>query len=200
MRRRRIVDKVRASRDGHEFHEAWTARKAMQLLLWPDSGLTAIAVEGLSPVDQAGAAAATVEVADLTFYHGGLPQFRGCHPNDNYPASNTPSLITTRTSALFTQRRAVQKFGATYRSFKHKYGAQAVEDKLDFQLVTNQPIANALIQAIEATSTGSNPIGDAKRAGKAIQDRFRSIGKTTGSIRPKVQNHWQLKEPAANQG
>lgn len=28
MRRtRRKIDKVRASRDGHEFHEAWTARK-----------------------------------------------------------------------------------------------------------------------------------------------------------------------------
>ena len=74
MGRKRKIDKVRASRDGHEFHEAWTARKATQLL-WPDSDLTAIAVEGPSPSDQAGASAATVEIADLTFYYGGPPNF-----------------------------------------------------------------------------------------------------------------------------
>ena len=32
------IDSVRASREGHEFHEAWTARKALQLLL-PLAGL-----------------------------------------------------------------------------------------------------------------------------------------------------------------
>jgi hypothetical protein len=70
----RKIDKVRASRDGHEFHEAWTARKAMQLL-WPASDLTAIAVEGPSPSDQTGASAATLEVADITLYFGGQSTF-----------------------------------------------------------------------------------------------------------------------------
>ena len=69
MDRSAKIDNVRASRDGHEFHEAWTARKATQLL-WPDGDLTAIAVEGLSPADQAGASAATVAIADLAFYFG----------------------------------------------------------------------------------------------------------------------------------
>ena len=69
MERRHSVDKVRASRDGHEYHEAWTARKAMQLL-WPDSDLTAIAVEGLSPADQAHASAHTIQIADITLYYG----------------------------------------------------------------------------------------------------------------------------------
>ena len=45
------IDTTRASRDGHEFHEAWTARKALQLF-WPDSDLVGIAVEGLSLDDQ----------------------------------------------------------------------------------------------------------------------------------------------------
>ena len=48
------IDSVRASREGHEFHEAWTARKALQLLL-PTDNLVGIAVEGLSPADQAAA-------------------------------------------------------------------------------------------------------------------------------------------------
>jgi hypothetical protein len=74
MAGKRKIDKVRASRDGHEFHEAWTARKAMQLL-WPDSDLTALAIEGPSPADEVGASAATVEVADVTLYYGGSPTF-----------------------------------------------------------------------------------------------------------------------------
>jgi hypothetical protein len=53
------IDKVRASRDGHEYHEAWTARKAMQLLL-PNDNLVGIAVEGLEPGDQARASPETV--------------------------------------------------------------------------------------------------------------------------------------------
>jgi hypothetical protein len=65
----RSVDTVRASRDGHEFHEAWTARKAMQLLL-PYENLVGIAVEGLEPADQALAASETVEIADITLYYG----------------------------------------------------------------------------------------------------------------------------------
>ena len=60
-------------------------------------------------------------------------------------------------------KETVKKFGETYCSFKCKYGARAVEDKLDFQIVTNQPIDNALLRAIDAISTGSPPTGDAKR-------------------------------------
>jgi hypothetical protein len=61
------VNSVRASREGHEFHEAWTARKALQLLL-PTDNLVGIAVEGLHPADQAAAAFETVEITDITLY------------------------------------------------------------------------------------------------------------------------------------
>ncbi|MBD0306224.1 MAG: hypothetical protein ICV76_06690, partial [Nitrospiraceae bacterium] len=63
------ADKVRASSDGQEYHEAWTARKAMQLLLG-DDGLIGIAVEGLDPGDPIHALSEPVEVADLTLYYG----------------------------------------------------------------------------------------------------------------------------------
>ena len=70
-----VTDTVRASREGHWFHEAWTARKAMQLLL-PMDGLIGIAVEGLSEEDQSRASAGTVEIADLTVYYGQDVNFR----------------------------------------------------------------------------------------------------------------------------
>src|ERR1035437_1422182 len=74
----RAVDKVRASRDGHEFHEAWAARKALQLVM-PTDELVGIAVEGLAPADQGSASAETVEIADLVLYYGRRPTFDGAH-------------------------------------------------------------------------------------------------------------------------
>jgi hypothetical protein len=146
------IDKVRASRDGHEFHEAWTARKATQLL-WPDAELTAIAVEGPSPSDQAGAPAATIEVADLTFYYNGPPNFKDSARTTiaQFKYSIADQNKDFRASHA---KKTVKKFGVTYRSYKRKYGAKAVDKKLEFQLVTNQPISESLLQAIEVTATG----------------------------------------------
>lgn len=68
------VDKVRASRDGHEFHEAWAARRVLELLL-PKDDLFGIAVEGTSTFDKDKADADTLEVADLTLYYGNSVRF-----------------------------------------------------------------------------------------------------------------------------
>ena len=173
-KRRHTIDKVRASRDGHEYHEAWTARKALQLL-WPNSDLTAIAVEGLSPADQIRASAATVEVADITMYFGGNPnfgeaakttlaQFKYSIANEdkNFRASNA--------------KKTIEKFGTTYREYKKEYGAQAVEDKLDFQLITNQPISKSFLGAIDALVSGTGCRGDVEKQAK----QFRNASKLTG--------------------
>jgi len=184
MGRKRNIDKDRASRDGHEFHEAWTARKATQLL-WPDSDLTAIAVEGLSPTDQAGASTATVEVADLTFYYGQRPNF-----NDA-----TRTTIAQLKYSIANQNKdfrashankTVKKFGATYRSFKRKYGARAVEEKLDFHLVTNQPISYSLLKAIEATATGSSVSGDVKAQAEQFKTASGLSGKPLAAFARKL--------------
>lgn len=161
MRRKQKIDKVRASRDGHEYHEAWTARKATQLL-WPDSDLHAIAVEGLSPSDQAAAATAAVEVADLTFYEGERADFIGA--TRTTVAQFKYSIASQdKEFRAYQAKKTVIKFGKTYRSFKKKYGAEAVDAKLDFQLVTNQPISDSLLKAIQATATGANMKGDVKK-------------------------------------
>jgi hypothetical protein len=65
----KLIDTVGPSRDGHEFHEAWAARKAMQLLL-PRDGLIGIAVEGFSEKDESCASQEAADVADLTLYYG----------------------------------------------------------------------------------------------------------------------------------
>ena len=145
-KRKHSIDKVRASRDGHEYHETWTARKAMQLL-WPDSDLAAIAVEGLSPTDQKHVSVQTVEIADITLYYGGgstfeqasrtsIAQFKYSLSDNDFRASHA--------------KKTIQKFAETYREYKRRYGPQAVHDRLDFQLITNRPIYESLHRAIES--------------------------------------------------
>jgi hypothetical protein len=153
------VDKVRASRDGHEYHEAWTARRALELLK-PDSTLSAIAVEGLSPADQPNASTETVEIADLTLYYG--------HPTFNEAERTTIAQFKYSVADGNTDFRVshakntVAKFAKTYRDYEKKYGSRAVKAKLDFSLVTNRPIFRALQQAIEALARGGTATSEAK--------------------------------------
>ena len=73
------IDKVRASRDGHQYHEAWLARRALGLLL-PRDKLCGIAVDGLSVEDQDDVGDTAIEVADATFYFGKAAKktYQGC--------------------------------------------------------------------------------------------------------------------------
>ena len=74
-RARLAVDAVRASRDGHEFHEAWVARKSLGLLM-PGSELVGIAVEGFANEDQRGVSKEGNEIADAVMYFGGRPNLQ----------------------------------------------------------------------------------------------------------------------------
>jgi hypothetical protein len=70
------IDPIGASKDGHQFHEAWLARRSMGLLLSLDE-LCGIAVEGLSQDIEEGAPKEAIEIADATFYYGEQPTFAG---------------------------------------------------------------------------------------------------------------------------
>src|SRR5437667_6787801 len=65
------IDKVRASREGHTYHDTWTARVALELLV-PTTTLTAVAVEGFSTEDGSIASAPATEIADLVRYRGAV--------------------------------------------------------------------------------------------------------------------------------
>jgi NACHT domain len=164
---RRAIDKVRASRDGHEFHEAWAARKALQLLL-PTDKFVGIAVEGLSPVDQANAPAGTVEIADLVLYYGAQPTF---------DASDSVVILQFKYSigkknVPFRQndaRKTIQKFAAVFRDHRKQYGEERT-GKVQFELITNRPIYRALDEAILSIADGRRLKGEARKQG----DQFKS--------------------------
>lgn len=149
------VDKVRASRDGHEFHEAWTARRAMQLLI-PTDDLIGIAVEGLHPADQAAAALETVQIADIVLYYGKKPTFKGADTINivQFKYSISSSDDDFRASHA---KKTIVKFAAAYRDHKTRFGARDVRDKLGFELITNRPIYPAFEQAIANIAAG-NPL------------------------------------------
>ena len=71
------VDKVRASRDGHAFHERWAARRALKLV-FPQDGLFAIAIEGLSTNETAKPGEAAEDIADLTLFYGNGDKLETC--------------------------------------------------------------------------------------------------------------------------
>ena len=62
------IDKVRASRDGHSFHEVWAARVALE----PYSTLRILTIEGFSTEDEPFVSGAATEIADLVRYRGGI--------------------------------------------------------------------------------------------------------------------------------
>ncbi|MBU4201455.1 MAG: NACHT domain-containing protein [Verrucomicrobia bacterium] len=157
----RGIDKVRASRDGHEFHEAWAARKALQLVM-PTDGLVGIAIEGLAPADQASASAETVEIADLVLYYGRRPTFDGAHSVVivQVKYSKRSQSVPYRASDA---KKTIRKFASAFRSHRKKHGAKNVAKKISFELITNRPISRGFAAAIDGLASGVLLKEDAKK-------------------------------------
>jgi len=158
---KRQADKVRASRDGHEFHEAWVASQALCLLLG-DQGLVGIAVEGLTVEDENVLGKDAAEVADVVMYYGDGASFDSAsrvvvvqckyspsHPTDGFRAADC--------------KEAVGKFAGIYKTFVASHGVAAVRKKLRFAIVTNRPASQALLRAIGALVAGEEGAGDVRR-------------------------------------
>ncbi|MBI4620341.1 MAG: NACHT domain-containing protein [Desulfobacterales bacterium] len=172
----RSTDSIRASHDGHEFHEAWTARKALQLL-HPTDNLVGIAVEGLSPPDQAEAASETVEIADTTLYYGNSPKFEKA-----YRVSIVQFKYSVGSSDDYFRashaKKTVAKFAAAYLDYKKRYRANDVREKLKFELITNRPIYPAFQQAIASIAERKPLSGDVKKQAEQFKTACGLDGKT----------------------
>jgi NACHT domain len=152
VNRSKRVDSVRASRDGHQFHGAWVARRALGLLL-PRFDLYAIAVEGLSEEDEQGFSDAVVEIADATFYHGKGASFESSTRLEvaQFKYSISKAATPLRIADL---RKTLVKFAATEKDFVSKHGAETVARKITYSINTNRPFASETLEAFRAPSTG----------------------------------------------
>jgi len=169
------IDKVRASKDGHQFHEAWVARCALTLLL-SRNALHAIAVEGLAEDDEEGAPDSTVEIADATFYFGGGASFEAC---SHMEVAQFKYSIVAQDKALRVSdaRKTLAKFATAEADFTAKRGAAAVSAKLTYSLNSNRPISDGMLEAFRAASTGEAP---ASEDGKAQLDKLLAAVPLTG--------------------
>jgi len=181
---RRTIDKVRASNAGHEFHRAWAARKALQLVM-PTDGLVGIAVEGLAPADQADASTETVEIADLVLYYGSRATFEGARSVVivQVKYSRSAQSIPFRASHA---KKTICKFAAAFKSHKKKHGAKEVETKLAFELVTNRPIYREFTKAIEGLASKRPLKEDAKKQAKQFTSACGLRGKELAQFAQKI--------------
>lgn len=174
-RTRPAVDTVRASRDGHEFHEAWVARKCLGLLL-PGAELVGIAVEGFANEDQRGVSNEGNEIADAVLYFGGRA---------NLQHAKRVVVVQVKYSKAAEHKpfraadakKTIGKFARTYRACKTSLGTEKARAKLRFELVTNRPIEPALLKAIEGLATQSALKDDAKAQAKQVADACKLTGK-----------------------
>ena len=184
MPKKQRIDKTRASREGHEFHEAWTARKALQLF-WPDIGLVGISVEGLSPGDQSGATQTTVEIADIALYFGDVPNFklgaRMTIAQFKYSIADKDSVFRASKA-----KGTIAKFAESYRDYRTRYDAQSVSERLDFQIVTNQPVYRPLQEAIDAIAKGLPRTGEIEKQGDQFIQAAGLEGKPLAEFAAKV--------------
>jgi hypothetical protein len=170
-----LISTTRASRDGHEFHEAWAARKALQLV-FPADDFIGIAVESLSPKDEKKSVTAGIEIADLVLYHGKSPDFAGARTvavlQFKYSIRNRHKPVP-----MSDAKETIKKFAAAYLDQRKRYGSKMVSKKLSFEFVTNRPIGEALKEAIKKTGSGAPTF---KRV-KAQADQFKAASGLKGN-------------------
>lgn len=168
-------DSVRASRDGHEFHEAWVARKCLGLLL-PKDDFIGLAIEGFSPADQKNAEDAGNEIADAVLYYGDRSSFE--HANQVVVVQVKYSKASEdKPFRAADAKKTIEKFAKTYRSHKRKHGTEQARAKLRFELVTNRPILAALHEAVAGIIAGAVLRGTVKDQADQIQAACKLQGK-----------------------
>lgn len=147
------IDKVRASRAGHTFHERWTARRALQLL-FPKDDLYAIAVEGLSTSETAKLGKEAEEIADLTLFFGQGDNFATCEAQQTLQFKYKTTSKAVTSSYL---KKTILKFTATLLGYEKEFTTGEIERKLSFSFVTNAEFSNHLWEAIKCLKEDTQP-------------------------------------------
>ncbi|MQB05740.1 ATP-binding protein [Agrobacterium tumefaciens] len=162
-----VIDKVRASKAGHAFHEAWAARTALELLP-PTTDLTAITLEGFGEDDEQGLGSGAVEIADLVRYYGGTDVARSHRVAVVQFKYSIASADTAVRAADIASTLA--KFATTDAELRATHGYDHVGRVVRYEFATNRPIHKNLSLAIAAVIDRIAKDGDvARQAGQITQ-------------------------------
>ena len=161
------IDKVRASREGHTYHDTWTARVALELLT-PTTTLIAIAVEGLSTEDAQIASAAATEIADLVRYRGGVGIAQASHVAVvQFKYSIAEASVPMRATDV---RKTLAKFVKADTDYAAVVGAERGREVVRYELVTNRPFHPNLLAAIDGVRRGLDLSGDVAGQASAVTE------------------------------
>jgi len=161
------IDKVRASKAGHAFHEAWAARTALELLP-PSTDLTAITLEGFDEQDEQSLGTGAVEIADLVRYHGATDVARSHRVTVVQFKYSIASADTAIRAADLAS--TLGKFATTDAELRATHGDDHVLAVVRYEFATNRPIHENLAKAISAAVAGTQETGDiARQAGQIAQ-------------------------------
>lgn len=149
----RKIDKVRASRAGHTFHERWAARRALQLV-FPKDNLFAIIVEGLSPGESLKLRQEAEDIADLILFYGSGDTFATCSAQQILQFKYKEAAEPVTSSYL---KKTIKKFAATLWDFKTSISDGDIAKKLSFGFVTNAEFSDDLWDAIACLKSDGTP-------------------------------------------
>ncbi|MFZ6731204.1 hypothetical protein ACO0LG_04690 [Undibacterium sp. Ji42W] len=151
-----MTDTVRASREGHHFHEAWTARRALELIA-PVDDLVGIAVEGLAPADFSVANQETIEIADLSLYYGETTcTFDTC--SRHHVLQFKYSISSAHTAAAASDMaKTLRKFAASDKALLKQHRDTPAMQKRRYGIVTNRPISDMFMTAIKHVRENTIP-------------------------------------------
>lgn len=153
---RKQIDKVRASRAGHTFHERWAARRALQLV-FPKDNLFAIVIEGLSPNESLKLGQEAEDIADLILFYGEGDTFATCVAQQILQFKYKVATEPVTSSYL---KKTIKKFAATLRQYQENTSKEEIEEKLSFGFVTNAEFSSDLWNAISCLKSGAEPESD----------------------------------------
>lgn len=161
-----LIDAVRASREGHSYHERWAARVALELLL-PTTDLVAISIEGFSPEDASGLSKEAVEIADLVKY-------RGSHKREDASRIEVVQLKYSVARAdvpihFSDIAQTIRKFALVEQDQLAQLGRSRVEEVVRYEIVTNRAFHPDLLEEVRGIVSGQIPPNLAKLAAHALQ-------------------------------
>lgn len=170
---------ARASREGHEYHVAWAAKVALQLI-YPNSDLIAIAIEGFNVENAEHLSDEAMDIADLVQYYGG-ETFTSATKLEVLQFKYSPTRSEDGLTASDLQK-TLSKFVDTQNDIEKQIGYQPCEEKTEFQFVSNRPVGNNLKSALYALRTGGDVTGHVKTQLETLQKAIALNGEKLNSF------------------
>lgn len=145
-------DKVRASRDGDQFHYHWAARHCLSLLPGV-SDLVAISIEGASDAEGYGSANEGDELIDVGFYFG----------NESMNDARLVHYVQLKHSTQCIQepwtasglKKTLVGFSKRFKNLRKTFTWEELKDKLRFTFTTNRPIDEKVTESLKDLAEGN---------------------------------------------